>query len=349
MIQIFTLKGKFVVLLLGICFNMMLFITDNFYSVKLYGHLFTTNETATFVAILDQMQTELKLVLANLVNNNMSLAQNHATKAASLLSPRILVEIAEDNPRLASDLRNAVIQLQNLSSSSESQVKSVSELVNDLNKRLEEDSIVRIAQLHPNSPNILEGALKSLGSIFGGGSNEEQDQNTKLQALAFATVIDSILINYGKAYRVGFDMTNMSNMVMIGNNSNPSLMVMNGTLTGNKSGAGNMNMQSMNTSPNMLTENGGEMNTGYSLVNMSDYQSAQALATKASEIFNTELKPTTMSNNKNVAGFVTNLENGVTQLNDSIAKKASPLDLMTIVHTQIHPNLLESFNLELRK
>jgi hypothetical protein len=99
----------------------------------------------------------------------------------------------------------------------------------------------------------------------------------------------------------------------------------------------------------MLTENGGEMNTGYSLVNMSDYQSAQALATKASEIFNTELKPTTMSNNKNVTGFVTNLENGLTQLNDSIAKKASPVDLMTIVHTQIHPNLLESFNLELRK
>jgi hypothetical protein len=332
---------------------MMLFNTDNFYSVKLYGHLFTTNETATFVAILDQMQTELKLVLANLANNNVSLAQNHASKTASLLSPMIWVEIAEDNPGLASDLRNAVIRLQNVSSSSESQVKSVNELVNDLNKRLEEDAKVRIAQLPPSSSDFIE-ALKSLGSIFG-GNNDELDEDTKLQALAFANVIDSVLTNYGNAYRVGFDMTNMSNMVMIGNNSNPSSKVRSTPVTGSNSGASNMNMDmnvsvsSMNSSSSNMTEHGGEMSTGYSLVNVSDYQSANALATKASEVFNTKLKHTTISNNKNVTANVTNLENGLTQLNDSIAKKASPLDVMMIVHTQIHPNLLEAFNLQLRK
>jgi hypothetical protein len=98
-----------------------------------------------------------------------------------------------------------------------------------------------------------------------------------------------------------------------------------------------------------MREQGSEMNMGYSLVNMSDYQSAQALAAKASEIFNTKLKDTTMSNNKNITAFVTNLEKGLTQLDDSISKKASPLDVMMIVHTQIHPNLLEAFNLQLRK
>lgn len=351
MIQTFTLKGKLVVLLLGVFFNMMLFNTDNFYSIKLHGHLFTTNETATFVAILDQMQTELKLVVANLENNNVSLAQNHASKAASLLSPRILVEIAEDNPGLASDVRRAVIQLQNVTSSSESQQKSIRELVNDLNKRLEEDAMVRIAQLPPSSSNFLE-ALKSLGSIFS-GNNEELDQDTKLQALAFANVIDGVLINYGNAYRVGFDMTNMSNMVMIGNNSSPGTMVMNNPATGNDSGTSNMNMnmQSMNTSSNTMNmmQHGSEMKTGYSLVNMSDYQSAQALATKAFEIFNTKLKLTTMNNNKNVTPFITNLENGLTNLNNLIGKKASPLDIMMIVHSEIHPNLLEAFELELRK
>ena len=56
-----------------------------------------------------------------------------------------------------------------------------------------------------------------------------------------------------------------------------------------------------------------------------------------------------MTNNKNITGFVTNLENGLTQLNDSIAKKSSPLDVMMIVHTQIHPSLLKGFNLQLRK
>jgi hypothetical protein len=128
-------------------------------------------------------------------------------------------------------------------------------------------------------------------------------------------------------------------------------MVMNNPATRNNSGPSNMNTKSMNTSSNTMTmtQHGGEMNTGYSLVNMSDYQSAQALATKGSEIFNTKLKHTTMSNNKNVTAFVTHLGNGLTQLNDSISKKAAPLDIMMIVHTQIHPNLLEAFNLQLRK
>ena len=110
--------------------------TDNFYNVKVYAHQFTPNETANFVGIIGQMQAELGLVPVNLENNNVSLAQNHANKAASLLTPRILVEIAEDNPRLAGDLRSAIIQLQSISSSSESQVKSVSQLVTDLNERL---------------------------------------------------------------------------------------------------------------------------------------------------------------------------------------------------------------------
>jgi hypothetical protein len=331
---------------------MMVFNTDNFYNVKVYAHQFTPNETANFVGIIGQMQAELGLVPVNLANNNVSLAQNHANKAASLLTPRILVEIAEDNPRLAGDLRSAMIQLQSLSSSSESQVKSVSQLVSDLNERLGEDASVRMAQVQPTSSNPLEGAMNFLGNIFGGSSTEVKDQDAKLEALALANVIDGVLINYGNAYHVGFDMTNMSKMVMIGNSSSPGSMVMNNPATGNNSGPSNMNMQSMNTSSDTMTmtQHGGEMNTGYSLVNMSDYQSAQALAAKASEIFNTKLKHTTMSNNnKNVTAFVTNLDNGLTQLNDSISKNASPLDIMMIVHTQIHPNLLEAFNLQLRK
>ena len=358
MIQALTRETKLLVLLLGICLCMMLSNTHNFSNLWLYGHLFTPNETATFVGTLDQVQAELELVVANLENNNVSLAQSHAIKAGSLLTPKIMTEITEDNPRLTDDLRKAVSQLQNMSSPSESQPKGVSQLVNDLNKRMGEDAIVRIAQLQPPSSNFLEGALKSLGSLFGGGSNtnEEQDQNTKLQALAFGNVIDAVLINYGKAYHVGFDMTNMSNMVMTGNNSSPSSMVMSNSVTGNNSGTSNrtmnMNMPSVNTSSNtmIMTGHGGEMNMGYSLSNVSDYQSAQGLAAKAFEIFNTKLKHSTPtpSENKNVTAFVTNLENGLTHLNDSIAKKASPLDVMMIVHTQIHPNLLEAFNLQLR-
>jgi hypothetical protein len=280
-----------------------------------------------------------------------SLAHDHANKAASLLTQRILVEIAEDNPKLAGDLRNALIQLQSISSTSESQVKSTSRVVSDLNERLSADALVRMAQLQPTSSNFLEGFTKNLGTIFGGDNNEVKEQNAKIEALALANVIDSVLINYGNAYHVGFDMTNMSNMVMTGKNSKSVPMLMNNSVTENNFTASNMNMNknmhTMNASSNTMKQHGDERSDGYSLVNVSDYQSAQALTVKASEIFSDKLKSTN-TNNKNVTTFITNLEDGLTQLNNLTAKKDSPIDVMTVVHTKIHPNLLEAFSLQLR-
>ena len=349
----YELRRYLLVVLFYLIFSISVFSnSDNFYNDKIYAHLFSPNETATFVSVVYQLQTEMQLVPENLASNNVSLAHDHANKAASLLSQRILVEIAEDNPKLAGDLRNALIQLQSISSTSESQVKSTSQVVSDLNERLNADALVRMAQLQPTSSNFLEGFTNTLGTIFGGDEKEIKEQNAKIEALALANVIDSILTNYGNAYHVGFDMTNMSNMVMTVNNSNVVPMVMNNSVNGNNSATNNMNMNmklhTMNSSSNTTTQHGGEMSDGYSLVNVSDYQSAQALTIKASEIFNNKLKSTNM-NDKNVTGFITNLENGLTQLNNLVAKKDSPLDVMMVVHTQIHPNLLEAFNLELLK
>jgi hypothetical protein len=211
-----------------------------------------------------------------------------------------------------------------------------------------------MAQLQPTPSNFLEGFTKTLGNIFGGDDKEVKEQNAKIEALALANVIDSVLINYGNAYHVGFDMTNMSNMVMIEKNNNAVPMTVNNSVNGNNSATNNMNMNmninmhTMNTSSNTTTQHGGEMSDGYSVVNVSDYQTAQALTIKASEIFNNKLKSTNM-NNKNITGLITNLENDLTQLNNLIAKKDSPLDVMMVVHTQIHPNLLEAFSLRLRK
>jgi len=50
---------------------MMLFNINDFNNLLVYGHLFTPNETATFVEVLDQVQAELELVVTNLENNNM--------------------------------------------------------------------------------------------------------------------------------------------------------------------------------------------------------------------------------------------------------------------------------------
>lgn len=323
--------------------------TDNFHIEKIYAHLYTPNETATFVSIVYQLQAELELVSMNLANNNLSLTQNHASKASSLLTQRILAEIAEDNPKLASDLGNRLIQLQTISSTSADQVQSTSRVVSDLNERLNEDALVRMAQLQPDSSNFLEGFTKTLGNIFGGDDKKVKEQNAKIEALALANVIDSVLINYGNAYQVGFDMTNMSNMVMPTKNDNAVSTIIKNSTDGNMSATANMsmNMHSLNSSSSTMTQHDNEMNDRYSLVNVSDYQSAQALVEKASKIFNDKLKFTEIDN-KNITGYITNLENGLTQLNNLVAKKDSPLDVMMTVHTQIHPNLLEAFSLQLR-
>ena len=322
---------------------------DNFHIEKIYAHLYTPNETATFVSIVYQLQAELELVSMNLANSNLSLTQNHASKASSLLTQRILAEIAEDNPKLASDLGNRLIQLQAISSTSADQVQSTSRVVSDLNERLNEDALVRMAQLQPDSSNFLEGFTKTLGNIFGGDDKKVKEQNAKIEALALANVIDSVLINYGNAYQVGFDMTNMSNMVMPTKNDNAVSTIMKNSTDGNMSATANMsmNMHSLNSSSSTMTQHDNEMNDRYSLVNVSDYQSAQALVEKASKIFNDKLKFTEIDN-KNITGYITNLENGLTQLNNLVAKKDSPLDVMMTVHTQIHPNLLEAFSLQLR-
>ena len=335
-------------LLIGIIFCMVFFNSNDFLNQKAYAHIFTIDDTASFLAFADQLQVESELVQTNLVNNNLSLAQKHANKAAALLTPSVVVEIAEKNQKVADDLTSAVNDLQKISSSSEKQQQMVKRLVSNINSTLGEAVTIRIEQGQGEGySNFLEKGIEFLRGIFGGGDSKEADdkvnRNNTVRPLAFADLVDSILINYGNAHAVDFDMTNMSNMAIMGGNS--SSMTMDGMADDeNNSNNNSMNMDSMNMSSTMMNMDS-KTNRNYALVDMTDYQSAQALAAKAEKIFNAELKPMAPSN---TSAFITNLENGLTQLNNLIRSKASPMDIMMTVHTQIHPNLLEAFNLKLR-
>jgi hypothetical protein len=92
-------NSSLVLFFIGIIFSMTLLssLNSNPHQQKVFAHIFTPDETASFVAFADQLQIESELVQTNLVNNNLSLAQKHANKAASLLTPIILIEIAEEN------------------------------------------------------------------------------------------------------------------------------------------------------------------------------------------------------------------------------------------------------------
>jgi hypothetical protein len=305
---------------LGCSINMN---NDNNSFPNTYGHTFSPNESASFLSFVDQLQVESELVQTNLANDSTSLAQEHAKKAGSLLTSNITTEIAEENQRVANELTRAINDLQDISLSPQ-QVGSIDQLVSDIDSILGEAESTRIEQ--------------------------EDLENATIQALAFADLVNSILENYGNAYAVDFDMANMSNMAMMGqSNNNMSTMTMSNMSTNGNDNDSNiennsMNMSSSRTMVGMDVGGGRESSIYSSLVNMTDFQSAQALAAKALEIFNVELKP--MASN-NSSAFITNLENGLSKLNDSISNKASPIDIMMIVHTQIHPNILQAFNLRL--
>jgi hypothetical protein len=283
-----------------------------------YGHNFTPNESASFLAFVEQLQTESELAQMNLANNNISLAQQHANNAAVLLTPNITREIAEQNQRVANDLTMAINDLQDIISSSSQQPQQqllIDQLVSNIDAILSEVVTTRIEQ--------------------------EQRDNATILALAFADLVDSILANYGNAYAVDFDMTNMSNMVMTGSTKD-SL-----TMDNMIASEGNNNSMSMESMDNSSTTKDGdeEISRNNSLVNVSNYQSAHALSNKALETYNTELKPIISGG---TTAFATNLENALTQLNDAIRNKSSPMDIMMIVHMQVQPNLLQTFGLGLQ-
>ncbi|HEX5976432.1 MAG TPA: hypothetical protein VFY68_04095, partial [Nitrososphaeraceae archaeon] len=134
-------RNLFVILFLAcILFSLVSSGSVNFnpFDRKIYAHIFSTDETASFVAITDQVQIESELVQTNLANNNISLAQNHANKAAALLTPDIISEIAEANEEIADKLLTAVGDIQRISSSSDEQQQMVNQLVSDINATLGE-------------------------------------------------------------------------------------------------------------------------------------------------------------------------------------------------------------------
>ena len=307
------------IILLSIVLGSINMNNDNNSFLNAFGHTFSPNESASFLSFVDQIQVESELVQTNLANDSTSLAQEHAKKAGSLLTSNITAEIAEENQRVANELTRAINDLQVISMSPQ-QVGSVDQLVNDIDSILGEAESTRIEQADL--------------------------ENTTIQALAFADLVNSILENYGNAYAVDFDMTNMSNMVMNGQDNNN--MSTNGRDNDSNKEMNSMNMSSSRTMVGMDV-GGGEgsesgINSSSSLANMTDFQSAQALAAKALEIFKVKLKPMAPNNS---SASLTNLENGLSKLNDSIRNKGSPMDIMMIVHTQIHPNILQAFSLRL--
>lgn len=142
----------------------------------------------------------------------------------------------------------------------------------------------------------------------------EQFNNSTVDALFLANIVDEILQYYGGAYGIL-----------------PSIM---------------LNMSSMSSmAPSMPTNLGIHSVNASRVFDIDKYQTAKQYASRAVEIFDTELKPYETKNNSIAAGEV---EKHLTELKNAVDNKAPPLQVMMIVHTKIHPNLQLAYNLKVR-
>jgi hypothetical protein len=286
----------------------------------LFGHNFSSDESASFLALVNTIKAEAQLVRQNIASNNMSLASDHANKALALMTDDVNKEIAERNQRLSDDLNSDLASLKasteptsgnNTTSNIDADI-----LVDDINGILDEIVTARI--------------------------DPDQLNNSTIQVLAAVELLDRVLRNYGDAFVVEYDMTNMSMMTMDGNNNN----------IGNNGRNDTANMHSMST----MNMGGGDDNMSMEdmsksdgkLVNMTDYQTAQALAMKVQELFDDQIMTNSLSKgSESVDQSINNTSTALKELVTSIDAKSSPMDIMTIVHTKIHPNLMTAFGLQL--
>jgi hypothetical protein len=84
------------------------------------------------------------------------------------------------------------------------------------------------------------------------------------------------------------------------------------------------------------------------LVNITDYQTAQALAMRVQELFNNQIMNSSISEgSETVDQSISNVSTALKEFVTNIDEQSSPMDIMMIVHTRIHHNLMTAFGLQL--
>ncbi len=331
-----------------------------------YGHTFTTSESAHFLSLVDQIRAETALVTMNLDNNNATLAQTHAEKAARILnnSPinnsTVLDEISERNVRIGDGLETGLAHIEEnvtlLATEQQAQqlpqdrIKTINQEVVSLNDLLSEAISVRV--------------------------ESEHQKNATTWATILADLTNVVLSHYGNATGVPFDLVNMSNlpsmemdhvdnMTMTMTMSDSQHMQMTENIVDDNNSA-MITMMSNSTSPE------GNTNTTIIVVDKAAYQSAQYVSnTTMLELFYEILEPLTIttvnetstgnnatttvmmeegqggvaSDNNNVKSSIDELEVKLLQLRDEINDKATPHDVMITAHLGIHPLLIQIYEL----
>jgi hypothetical protein len=234
------------------------------------------------------------LTLLSIIICSSSLYPNHVVYAHnfSITDDSALLTFVEQI-KAETELVNTYFLASNNSSAIE-HAKNAANLTNGLNDKLRQSTVVDITQVYTSS-------------LY----------NSTTLALVVANLVDEILRNYGSAYGITYDLTNMSNMMMATMLNNDS------------SSSGHSSMSEKNNAV---------------LVNIYNYQTAQVLSNVVNRLFNDKLSVQASVNEKVT---IDNLEQSIKDLKYAIDNKIRAEALMEIVHMKIHPMLQSAYDLKL--
>jgi hypothetical protein len=158
---------------------------------------------------------------------------------------------------------------------------------------------------------------------------EITSSNSTTYALVVADLLDEVLREYAEATVVDIDLTNMSNLVLLDN------------------------MKNLTTPDVSYEKDSPPLNytkffaNNNPLFNYANYETAKALLVEIKNIFQNHLKSSPNNITNQSIDVILTLEKDLEKLSNLINNNnGSPVEVMELVHLQIHPSLQKGFGLQ---
>ena len=233
------------------------------------AHTFSGDESASFLALVKQLEAQLNLVQSN-IPSNITLAQQHANQISDLLNATV---------KEANELTSSITDLQQtITSTKTPDDEGIREKVNNIDAILQETVSIRI--------------------------EEEQLNNSTINGLTIYRILGETVEHYRSAFEM---------KVQLENNNNTTSSV--------------------------------SSNNNTFMINLTEYQTAQAFAQKALDTFN-ETKENPATNSLQQPAAITELDDSLGQFKNAIDNKDSYDTVFRIAEYQVVPNLQTVFNLK---
>ena len=172
---------------------LLLIIAMPIINSEIYGHTFTTDENVLFLTLVDKLKTHAKLTEQFVLGNNHESAIQHSNLLKQIYTKEINDEIEEKNERIANEISSFINTFSSLSSNNMTQ-SQINNTIQDFEAVLDESISVRIS--------------------------EDVLNNSTIQALRIATLVNDIDINYADSFST--QPYNMSTMGMDQHDQNSS-------------------------------------------------------------------------------------------------------------------------------